>query len=306
MDRRYFLRSVLGLSALRIAESASSRVPVAEPADGGTLLAEAASPTAQGQAPQDSIALSSGLRDLDRLTNGLAPGSLIVVASRPSMGKSLLVFQIADQIARAERRAVAIVCAQDGVATVAERLVSVRTGVWPRHFHIQRDGGEMASSVALAQVATVPILLDDTPGLTVGEIANRTTRFVSERSVPLGAIIVDGIDVLVSGRGRSASDCVTAQLRSLARGLGVPVIITAQVNRAVEQRQDHRPRVTDFNDPYAAFVRAADMVITIYRDEIYHIDSPDAGLAELTLFSNHIRKQGMVKVRLREGRFRDS
>src|SRR5206468_2905266 len=120
-------------------------------------------------------------------------------------------------------------------------------------WHMDADAQRRVQSASV-QAHTVPILLDDTSHLNIGEFANRASKFASERSVPLGAIIVDGIEMLVSGRGRSASDGAAARLRSLSEGLGVPVIVTAKVNRAVERRRDHRPRITDFNKPYAPFV----------------------------------------------------
>jgi len=282
------------------------------PACGGERLVEPAGQAAKGLAPQESITLSSGLRDLDRLTKGLVPTSLIVVASRPSMGKSLLVFQIADHIARVQRRAVTMICARDGAATVAQRLIAVRAGVGGdaviRGWQTDLDAQKRVQS-AFVESHTIPILLADSRRLTVAQIANRASRFASERSVSLGAIILDGIDVFVSRRGRSPSAGIVAQLRSMAEEMAVPVIITAQVNRAVEYRsqyrRDFRPRITDFNKPYAAFVRDADVVLTIYRDEVYHIDSIDARLAELTLLRHRFGKPGTVRVRLGEGRFED-
>jgi replicative DNA helicase len=296
------LQNMLRLGALPIAGFVSASVPAGE-LSAGTRLVEG--PAAEGDAPQESIALSSGLRDLDRLTNGLSPGSMIVIASRPSLGKSLLVLQIADHVARADHRAVTIVCAHDGAASIGRRLVSLRAGVWTSHFRTQGRSHEMASSVALAQVATVRILLDDTPHLTVAQIANRTTRFASERSVPLGAIIVDGTEGFVQRRSQSASGYVAEQLRSVSQALSVPVIVTVGISRAVERRRDKRPRITDFAEPNAAFVRAADAVLTIYRDDVYNIGSPDAGTAELTLLRHPFGKLGTVRVRLGEGRFED-
>jgi replicative DNA helicase len=135
------------------------------------------------------------------------------------MGKSQLVFQIADHIARVQRCAVTITCAHDGAAKVAQRLIAVRANVSPsslfrrcrfdpRDAQSENDTQRRVQS-ALVQAHTIPILLDDTRRLTVGEIANRASRFAAERSVPLGAIILDGIDALVSGRGRSPRDDVT-------------------------------------------------------------------------------------------------
>ena len=223
MDRRYFLRNVVGLAALPIAEFMPASIPRAMAsipraqlhASARERRVKPAGPDTQGLARPGSIVLSSGLRDLDQLTNGLAPGSLIVVASRPSMGKSQLAFQIADHIARVQRRAVSITCAHDGAAMVAQRLIAVRANVWPyalvKGWRLYPDDARRDKDAqrriqsALAQARTIPILLDDSRRLTVGQIANRASRFALERSVPLGAIILDGVDVFVSGPGRSPS-----------------------------------------------------------------------------------------------------
>ncbi len=315
MDRRYFLHGVLGLSALPIAEAASASFAAEAQLPAWTRLAEDADPALKGRIREKITTLSSGLRDLDQLTNGLAPGAITVVAGRPAMGKSQLVFQIADHIARIQRRAVIITCAHDDAATVAKRLIAVRANVRAdaliHGWRFDLDNPEREKDAqrrvhwAMSQDHTTPILLDDTHGLTVDQIANRASRFATERSVPLGAIIVEGTDVLVSGGKHHASNDLAAQLRSLSEDLGVPVIITVRVNRAVEERRDHRPRITDFNEPDATFVRAADLILTIYRDEIYAIDSPDTGLAELTLLRHRFGKLGTAKVRLGDGRFRD-
>ena len=251
--------------------------------------------------------MSSGLNDLDRVTKGLSAGSLVVVAGRPSMGKSLLVLQIADHIARAERRAVAIACAHDGAGAVAQRLIAVRADVganaliwgWP----MDADSKKRVQ-LALDQADKTPILLDDSCNLNVRKFANRALRFATERSVPLGAIIVDGIDGFGRGRGGSAGDRVTAQLRFMSERLMVPIITTANVHRAVERRRDHRPQISDFNKFYAAIVRAADLVLTIYRDDVYDLRSIDPGVAELTLLRHRSGRRGTVRVRLGEGRFR--
>lgn len=276
MNRRRFLGHALGLGAL----------PFAQYAFGNGFV--------------QSATVGTGLGDLDRLTSRLAAGSLIVVASRPSMGKSLLALQIADHTARAERRAVTVACGHDDAVTVAERLVCIRTGIWRERILAHR-GLEVGTAASAA--ATVPILLDDTSP-TIPSVARRAIQFASKRCIPLGAIIVDDLDKLVIETMRvehdpAASGPVAKQLRSLAREIGIPVIVTAQVNRAVEDRDDdYRPRITDFSQPYAPIVRASDVVITIYRDEIYQEESADVGLAELALVKHPSDRWGTVKVRL--------
>src|SRR6266536_6328254 len=182
MDRRNFLHGALCSAALSFAKSTPASRPgaMASTPRIQLLSSEERHVGLSGRAVpdlalQEPITLWSGLRDLDQLTNGLRPGSLIVVASRPSLGKSQLVFQIADHIAGFQRRAVIISCARDGATTVAKRLIGLRAGVdviavirgWP----LDADAQRRVQSASI-QFHTIPILLDDTPFLTANQIVD--------------------------------------------------------------------------------------------------------------------------------------
>ena len=254
--------------------------------------------------------LAAALPGFGRMTNGLTSGSLVAIASRPSMGKSLLLLQIANQIAQIDRHAVVFIHAQDDsesvAPTITERMASVESGIWPWTFRRIAGSRTKASHLALTRISSLPILLYGSTRLTVSEIASRATRFAAERSVPLGVIVVDDFDAVIQSSSPAESKLVVRGLRSIAKALRVPIVVTVPVNRAVERRRDHRPHITDFNEPYAAVVRAADMVITIYRDEVYYENSPDTGLAELAVFKRPFYRAATVKARFSEGGFRDS
>ena len=243
----------------------------------------------------------TGLCQLDRLTNGLAPGSLITIAGRPAMGKSLLSYQIADHIARVEQRAVTIVSSEGG-PTVAWRMAHLQMDAWP----IRRADPAQQSldeERALLQLSNMPVLLADPLRSPLSETAARTIEFSWKCGVAPGALFVDDpAHAVVASGCTSRTNRVVAELRAVAVAMGIPVIVTASVNRAVECRCQRRPHLTDFDDPAAAFVRGADIVLTLYRDELYDINTTDPGIAELALLRHPFGHTGIS--RLRVGRYR--
>lgn len=230
--------------------------------------------------------LSSGFSDLDDKTAGLQNGDLIILAARPSMGKTALAMNLAENVAIRERVPVAIFSMEMPAKQLANRLLAslgrvdtkrLRTGDlaeddWPR----------ITSAVTLLSEA--PIFIDDTPALSPMELRARVRRL--KRQHGLGLIVVDYLQLM---QGSSKSENRTAEiseisrtLKSLAKEMDVPVVALSQLNRALEQRPDKRPKMADLRES-GAIEQDADLILFIYRDEVYNEDSDAAGTAEIII-----------------------
>ena len=230
--------------------------------------------------------LSTGFSDLDEKTAGLQKGDLIIVAARPSMGKTALAMNLAENVAIREREPVAIFSMEMPAKQLANRLLAslgrvdtkrLRTGDlseddWPR----------ITSAVTLLSEA--PIYIDDTPALSPMELRARVRRL--KRQHGLGMIVVDYLQLMqVSGKSdnRTAEISeISRTLKSLAKEMEVPVVALSQLNRALEQRPDKRPKMADLRES-GAIEQDADLILFIYRDEVYNEDSEAAGTAEIII-----------------------
>lgn len=230
--------------------------------------------------------LPTGFVDLDHMTAGLQPGDLIILAARPSMGKTALALNIGEYAALKTGKAVAVFSMEMSASQLAFRLISslgrinqqnLRTGdladeEWPR------------ISSAIAMLKDSRIYIDDTPALSPLELRSRARRLKREQD--LGLIIVDYLQLMqVPGnqenRATEISE-ISRSLKALARELGVPLIALSQLNRSLEQRQDKRPVMADLRES-GAIEQDADVILFIYRDEYYHPDSGEKGKAEVII-----------------------
>jgi len=229
----------------------------------------------------------TGFTDLDGMTSGLQPGDLIIVAGRPSMGKTSLAMNFAENAAVGQKLHVAVFSMEMPGSQLAMRMMAslgrinshnIRTGKlddedWPR----------LTSAVTLLNEA--PIYIDDTPSLTPMELRSRARRLKREKGLDL--IIVDylqlmqGTDSGVENRATEISN-ITRSLKSLAKELHVPLIAMSQLNRSLESRNDKRPVMSDLRES-GAIEQDADVILFIYRDEVYNEDSPDKGTAEVII-----------------------
>jgi len=241
----------------------------------------------------------TGFNDLDSITSGFHPSDLIVVAARPSMGKTSLALSIAQHVGVKEKVPVAIFSLEMSRQQLVQRLLcsearvdaqNLRTGYlkdedWPR------------LSQAVGKLAEAPIFIDDTPNITIMELRAKARRLVTRQK--LGLIIVDYLQ-LMQGDRRSESrqqeiSEISRALKILGRELNVPVIAVSQLSRAVEQRSDKRPMLSDLRES-GAIEQDADLVIFIYRDEYYNKDSEDRGIAEVLISKHRNGPTGMVKL----------
>ena len=241
--------------------------------------------TALYEAGADVTGTPSGFRDLDRLTSGFQPGNLIIVAARPSMGKSGLGLCMAANLAVRAEVPTALFTLEMSKAEVTQRLMCseakvesnrLRTGKlavddWPR------------LTAACDKLAKSPIYVDDMGSITMMEIRAKARRLKTQEPT-LGLIIVDYLQLMTSGasvenRVQEVSQ-ISRQLKVLARDLDTPVLAMSQLSRAVEQRHDKRPILSDLRES-GAIEQDADLVFFIYRDEYYNEESEQQGLAEV-------------------------
>ncbi len=250
----------------------------------------------------DSITgLATGLSDLDELTSGLQPSDLIIVAGRPSMGKTTLVMNIAEHAAIKSSKPVLVFSMEMPGDSLAMRMMSslgridqhrIRTGKlndddWPR------------VTSAVHMLSEAPLFIDDTAALSPAELRARARRLVKEHG-PLGLIVVDYLQLMkvpgfkADNRTAEISE-ISRSLKSLAKELKVPVIALSQLNRSLEQRQDKRPVMSDLRES-GAIEQDADIICFIYRDEVYNEDSPDKGTAEIIIAKQRNGPIGKVRV----------
>ena len=229
--------------------------------------------------------IATGFKDLDYQTSGFQPSDLILIAARPSMGKTAFVLNIAQYMAFRSQETVAVFSLEMSKEQLVNRLLSMESGVDAQQL---RNGnlsdGEWERLVEGAEgVARSNLIIDDTPGITLAELRSKCRKYKLENG--LGIIMIDYLQ-LMSGGGRSSdsrqqeiSD-ISRGLKSLARELNVPVVALSQLSRAVEQRPDHRPMLSDLRES-GAIEQDADMVMFLYRDAYYNKDSEMKNLAEV-------------------------
>ena len=230
--------------------------------------------------------VATGFTDFDDMTSGLQPSDLVIVAGRPSMGKTTFAMNIAEHAALKTQLPVAVFSMEMPGEQLAMRLLSslgridqhkLRTGKledddWPR----------LTSAVGL--LAEAKMFIDDTPAMTPNELRARSRRLAREHG--LGLIVIDYLQLMqVGGRSENRTNEISEisrSLKGLAKELNVPVIALSQLNRSLEQRPNKRPVMSDLRES-GAIEQDADVITFIYRDEVYNEDSPDKGTAEIII-----------------------
>lgn len=230
---------------------------------------------------------SSGFNDFDEMTSGLQPSDLIIVAGRPSMGKTTFAMNIAEHVAIKEQVPVAVFSMEMPGEQLAMRMISslgridqhrVRTGKleddeWPR----------MTSAINI--LAETKLFIDDTPAMTPTEVRARCRRLAREHDGQLGLVVLDYLQLMQSpgaeSRVNEISD-ISRSLKALAKELNVPVIALSQLNRSLEQRPNKRPVMSDLRES-GAIEQDADVIVFIYRDEVYNKETADKGTAEIII-----------------------
>jgi len=238
-------------------------------------------------------------RELDRLTSGWQPSDLIIIAARPSMGKTALVLNMAQNAAVRAKVPVAIFSLEMSKEQLVQRMLCseamvdqqrVRTGElldsdWPK------------LTKAVGPLSEAPIFIDDTVGISLAELRSKARRLKLEQN--LGMIVIDYLQLMSLGRRSESRQQEVAQisrgLKGIARELQVPVLALSQLNRGVEQRQDKHPIMSDLLES-GAIEADADVISFIYRDEYYNPDSDKKGIAEITLAKHRNGPVGTVEL----------
>ncbi len=228
--------------------------------------------------------ISTGYTDLDRMTAGLQPGDLVIVAGRPSMGKTTFALNIGENAAISAGVPVAVFSMEMSREQLSMRMISSLGRVDQSHLRTGMFGDEDWARIngAIAQMKTAPIYIDDSGALTPTEVRARARRLSRERG--LGLIIVDYLQLMqVPGtkenRATEISE-ISRSLKALAKELRVPVIALSQLNRGVEQRTDKKPVMSDLRES-GAIEQDADVIMLIYREEVYDQDTPRKGIADI-------------------------
>jgi replicative DNA helicase len=250
--------------------------------------------------PEEVTGLATGFADLDKMTSGLQDGDLIIVAGRPSMGKTAFAINIAEHVAIHHKVPVAVFSMEMGAAQLVMRMLGsvgrvdqsvLRTGNL-------EDEHWARLNEAVARLSDAPVYIDETPGLTALELRARARRLARKFNGSLGLIVIDYLQ-LMSGSGRSdnrASELgeISRSLKALAKELRVPVIALSQLSRSVEQRTDKRPMMSDLRES-GAIEQDADLIMFMFRDEYYTKEqSQYKGLAECIIGKHRNGPTGRV------------
>lgn len=231
--------------------------------------------------------IATGFIDLDYRTAGMQPSDLILIAARPSMGKTAFVLNIAQHIAFKLNQTVAIFSLEMSKEQLVNRLFSLESRVDSQHLRTGNlSDAEWEKLIESAGViGKSNLIIDDTPGISISELRSKCRKYKLEYDLKI--IIIDYLQ-LMSGSGRGTdsrqqeiSD-ISRSLKALARELNVPVIALSQLSRAVEQRPDHRPMLSDLRES-GAIEQDADVVMFIYRDDYYNKDTEKKGIAEINI-----------------------
>ena len=230
--------------------------------------------------------IPTGFTDLDYRTAGMQPSDLVLIAARPSMGKTAFVLNIAQHVAFRQNKTVAIFSLEMSKEQLVNRLLSLESHVDSQHIRTgQLSESEWEDLIQSAgSIGKSNLIIDDTPGISIAELRSKCRKFKLEHN--LSMIIIDYLQ-LMSGSGRSDSrqqeiSDISRSLKAIARELSVPVLALSQLSRAVEQRPDHRPMLSDLRES-GAIEQDADVVMFIYRDDYYNHDTEKPNVAEIII-----------------------
>ena len=243
--------------------------------------------------------IATGFIDLDYRTAGMQPSDLILVAARPSMGKTAFVLNMAQYMAFNQNQTVAIFSLEMSKEQLVNRLFSMESRVDSQHIRTGKlSDAEWEKLIESAgMIGRSNLIIDDTPGISISKLRSKCRKYKLEHN--LAMIIIDYLQ-LMSGSGKSDSrqqeiSDISRSLKALARELNVPVVALSQLSRAVEQRPDHRPMLSDLRES-GAIEQDADVVMFIYRDDYYNKDTDKKGIAEIIIAKQRNGPIGTVEL----------
>ena len=248
----------------------------------------------------DVTGVPSGFADLDRMTSGLQPGDLVIVAGRPSMGKTAFSLNIAEHVAVDQGLPVAVFSMEMGGTQLAMRMICSVGRIDQQRVRSGRliDEDWTRLTAAMQKMQDAQIFIDETPALNSLELRARSRRLARQYG-KLGLIVVDYIQLMgaSSGGENRATEIseISRSLKGLAKELGCPVVALSQLNRSLEQRPNKRPIMSDLRES-GAIEQDADVILFIYRDEVYNPDSQDKGSAEIIIGKQRNGPIGTVRL----------
>lgn len=250
----------------------------------------------------DVTGIPTGFSDLDSMTSGFQPGDLVIVAGRPSMGKTAFSLNIAENVALDTGLPVAVFSMEMAATQLATRMIGSVGRLDQHRMRTGRleDEDWVRLTTALGRLNEAPIFIDEGAGLNSFDVRARARR-LHRQAGRLGLVVVDYLQLMSGASGRQSENRATEiseisrSLKSLAKELEVPVVALSQLNRSVEQRPDKRPVMSDLRES-GAIEQDADLILFIYRDQVYNPDSPDKGTAEIIIAKQRNGPIGRVRL----------
>lgn len=243
--------------------------------------------------------LSCDFYDLDAMTGGFQRSDLIIVAGRPSMGKTSFSVSVAQNIAGKHRLPIAIFSLEMSKEQLVQRMLSCEAEIESNRLRSGRISQNEWDSLsrALGVLTELPIYIDDSANITVTEMKSQARRLQAEIGGELGLILIDYLQLMEGGGDNRVQELskITRSLKGLARELNVPVIALSQLSRGVEARTNKRPMMADLRES-GSIEQDADLVVMLYRDEYYNPDTPDRGVAEIIITKHRNGPTGTVKL----------
>lgn len=245
--------------------------------------------------------VTTGFKDLDEMTSGLQPSDMVIVAARPSMGKTAFAMNLVESVLIKAEKPVLVFSMEMPADSLLMRMISslgqinqtrVRSG------KLEEDDWPRLTS-AVSMLKDRPLFIDDTAGLSPTELRSRARRVAREIKQDFGMIMIDYLQLMqipgsTEGRTNEISE-ISRSLKALAKELNCPVVALSQLNRGLEQRTDKRPMNSDLRES-GAIEQDADVIMFIYRDEYYHEESPDKGIAEIIIGKQRNGPIGKIKL----------
>jgi len=248
----------------------------------------------------DVTGIPTGFSDLDSMTSGLQPGDLVIVAGRPSMGKTAFSLNMAENVALDSGLPVAVFSMEMGATQLAMRMIGSVGRLDQHRMRTGRleDEDWVRLTTALGKLNDAPMFIDESAGLNALEVRARARR-LHRQCGKLGLIVIDYLQLMSAtrqGENRATEISeISRALKSLAKELDVPVVALSQLNRGLEQRPNKRPVMSDLRES-GAIEQDADVILFIYRDQVYNPDSPDKGTAEIIIGKQRNGPIGTVRL----------
>ncbi len=249
----------------------------------------------------NTTGIATGFTDLDYMTSGMQPSDLVLIAARPSMGKTAFVLNLAEHMAFKNKVTVAIFSLEMSKEQLINRILSIESRVSSQNLRTGNlEDEDWDKIVEAAQyISNSKLIVDDTPSISIQELRSKCRKYKLEHN--LGIVIIDYLQLMSAGEGAPESrqqqiSDISRALKALARELNVPVIALSQLSRAVEQRPDHRPMLSDLRES-GAIEQDADVVMFLYRDYYYDKQTEKPDVAEVIIAKQRNGPVGTVELK---------